>query len=527
MAILSNKIGEKELSGVVSNATIFGLGTLASRIVGLARDQVTAYYFGAGPVADAFFVAFRLPNFLRRLLAEGALTPAFVPVFSQRLQEKGIPGAACLFRGAFWLMALLLLVLTAVSCYFAPAIVTVLVPGFLDNPSQFQLTVTLARILFPYIFFMSLTALAMGALNSLGRFSVTALGPVALNISMILAAVLISPRLQTPIIGLAIGVIIGGALQLFIQLPQLWRAGPFLKPTFKFRDPGILKMFVLMGPAALGGAAYQISILINTQLVSFLDEGSVSWLYYADRLVQFPLGIFSVALATAVLPALSRQIAKGDEEGYRHTLQKTVGMSLFITIPAVIGLMVMSAPLVELIFQRGKFDSQSALQTTKALWAYVVGLPFLSGVTIMSRAFYSRSNTKTPAIVATVCLAMGLAAAVILMFPFKHVGLAAASSITSIVNFFWLAVLLHQREGLNLLKIFKEFIFYLVIALVMGLALWPLYRLPIDTDLGRIWRIGAGLIGGPVLYFGLALVFGCSHVDFARKLWAKIRKRKT
>jgi putative peptidoglycan lipid II flippase len=520
---LSNKNKQR---GILGNTFVVGLGTLASRVVGLVRDQVTAYYFGAGPVADAFFVAFRLPNFLRRLLAEGALTPAFIPVFSQRLKDEGISGAAALFRGAFTLMAIVLVILTVIGCVFAPALVTVLAPGFVDDEAQFKLTVTLVRVLFPYIFFMSLTALAMGALNTLGRFTVSALGPVALNITMILAAVFLSPRLQIPIMGLAIGVILGGALQLFIQLPQLWRSGPFLKISLKFKDPSIWKMFALMGPAALGGAAYQISILINTQLVSFLPEGSVSWLYYADRLVQFPLGIFSIALATAVLPALAHQSAKGDEEGFRKTLQQTVGLGFFITIPAVAGLIVMSRPLVELIFQRGEFDSQSAFNTTRALWAYVLGLPFLSGVSLMARAFYSRSNTKTPAIVASVSLAVGLAAAVGLMFPLKHVGLALASSLTSVVNFFWLALLLGRREGLNLWKMAKEALMYALGALIMGLALWPVYNCSIETDFERLWRIAVGLIAGPAIYFGLALAAGSYHLEPLKEFWARRKNRQ-
>jgi putative peptidoglycan lipid II flippase len=520
---LSNK---NKPRGIIGNATIVGLGTLASRVLGLVRDQVTAYYFGAGPIADAFFVAFRLPNFLRRLLAEGALTPAFIPVFSDRLKQEGITGAAALFRGAFTLMALLLTALTVSGCIFAPLIVTILAPGFAAAPEQFNLTVTLVRILFPYIFFMSLTALAMGALNTLGRFTVSALGPVALNVSMILAAVLLSPKLETPILGLAIGVILGGFLQLFIQLPQLWRAGPFLKISLKFKDPAIWKMFALMGPAALGGAAYQISILINTQLVSFLPQGSVSWLYYADRLVQFPLGIFSIALATAVLPALAAQSSKGDDEGFKKTLQETVGLSFFITIPAVVGLIVMSRPLVELIFQRGEFDSQSSWETSKALWAYVLGLPFLSGVSLMARAFYSRSNTKTPAIVASISLAAGLIAAAALMFPLKHVGLALASSFTSLINFLWLSKLLKHREGLNLWKMTKEALLYSALALIMGLALLPLYFWPVHTDLSRLWRIAAGLIGGAGIYFGLALFSGCSHLAPLKKFWVERKARK-
>ena len=523
---MSTKKTEPKAPGIIRSASVVGLGTLLSRVAGLVRDQVTAYYFGAGPVADAFFVAFRIPNFLRRLLAEGALTPAFIPVFTKRMEDGGVKEAAKLFKGAFTLLSLFLLGLTALGVLLAPQIVAILAPGFLDNPEQFRLTVTLARVLFPYIFLMSLTALAMGALNSLGRFTVPALGPVALNLAMILGAVAISPRLERPIMGLAAGALLGGFLQLAIQLPLLAKAGPFLGLSAKFKDPAIWRMIKLMLPAALGGAAYQISILINTQLVSFLPKGSVSWLYYADRLMQFPLGIFSIALATAVLPALSKQSAAGDDAGFKKTLQQTSGLQLLITIPAMIGLMIMSRPLVELLFQRGNFDPKSSTETAKALWAYVIGLPFLSGVSILARAFYSRSNTRTPAIVAAISLALGLLAALALMGPLRHVGLALASSITSVVNFSWLAILLRGREGFALKPLAWEAAKYLIWALIMAALLWPLYKDPVATDLGRLWRVLAGLIAGPGIYLGLAVVFRCPHLAPLKAMMGKLKRNR-
>jgi putative peptidoglycan lipid II flippase len=515
-------------NALVRNASVVGFFTLLSRLAGLIRDQVTAYYFGAGPVADAFFVAFRIPNFLRRLLAEGALTPAFVPVFSQKINEEGLSGAARLFRGTYTLLALFLTAVTLLGIILAPQLVTVLAPGFAANPEQMALTVTLARILFPYILLMSLTSLAMGALNTMGRFTVPALAPVALNLAMILGAVFLSQKMERPIMGLAAGALLGGVLQLALQLPQLWQAGSFLKPMFNFKNPAIWKILKLMGPAALGGAAYQLSVLINTQLVSFLPEGSVSWLYYADRLVQFPMGIFSLALATAVLPELSRKKAAKDLIGFKETLSSTLGLQFLITFPAMMGLAVMSQTLVELLFQRGNFDPQSSGQTAAALWAYLLGLPFMSGVTVLARAFYSDSDTKTPAKIAAVCLALGLLAALILMGPLKHVGLALASSLTSLINFGWLALILKRQGQLPLKPLFREMTRYFSWSILMGLAIWPIYLSQPTETAERLWRVGLGLGAGLALYFGLALIFGCSHLaPIVAALKKVVKKTKT
>ncbi|MDR1309028.1 MAG: murein biosynthesis integral membrane protein MurJ [Deltaproteobacteria bacterium] len=522
----TKKTGAGGQNGVVRDASVVGSLTLLSRVAGLARDQVTAFCFGAGPVADAFFVAFRIPNFLRRLLAEGALTPAFVPVFAQKLKEGGTEGAAGLFRGAFSLLALFLAGLTALGMVLAPQIVAALAPGFVKNPEQMALTVTLARILFPYILLMSLTALAMGALNTLGHFTVPALAPVALNLAMILGAVWLSPRLERPIMGLAAGALLGGVLQLGLQLPLLWRAGSFLRPSLDFRNPAIWKMLRLMGPAALGGAAYQVSVLINTQLVSFLPEGSVSWLYYADRLVQFPMGIFSLALATAVLPDMARRIAANDPAGFRETLRSSLGLQFLVTFPAMVGLMAMSRPLVELLFQRGNFDPASSRETARALWAYVLGLPFMSAVTILARAFYSVSDTKTPAVVAAVSLALGLLAALVLMGPLRHVGLALASSLTSMANFAWLAAILRRQGHLALRPLALEMARYLSWSILMGLALWPLFLRPAAGSQGRLVQVVLGLALGLGTYLALSILFRCPHLAPLRGLARRLRGRR-
>jgi putative peptidoglycan lipid II flippase len=525
--LLSNASSPKQTL-LLKNASIVGVGTLLSRVAGLVRDQVTAFYFGAGPVADAFFVAFRLPNLLRRLLAEGALTPAFVPIFTEKLVKEGPLEAGILFRGVFSFMAIVLAMITVLGIIAAPFLTRLIAPGFAADPELFELTVLLSRVLFPYIFLITLTALAMGVLNSLGRFNIPALGPVFLNISIIFGAVVISPRLETPIIGLALGALLGGITQLAIQLPGVRRAGIALGFTVNFKDPAIWRVFKLMAPTALGAAAYQISIFINTQLASFLEEGSVSYLYYADRLTQFPLGVFSLALATAILPAMAREKAKGDIKAFWSLFQKTLKFQFFITLPATVGLMIMAEPLVSLLFERGHFTSASSLKTAQALWGYAVGLPFLSGTAIVARVFFSQGDTRVPAKVAAVSLALGILFALLLLTPFKHVGLALASSLASLVNFVALVWILRRREKIPVSPFLKDAGISLAAALFMGLALWPLYHSEVYGGFQRLPLVVAGLLVGPFLYFALAFLLRSPNMDPLRetgqKLWAKFRR---
>ncbi len=473
----AGKQGMEEKREIARTASVVGGATLLSRLAGLARDQVTASFFGDSLAAAAFVVAFRIPNLFRRLLGEGALTVAFVPVFTQTLRAGGEEAAAALFKSMFTLLALILLALSALGVIFAPEIVTLMVPGFRDDPERFRLTVFLTRILFPYIFFMGLGALFMGALNSKRYFAAPALGPFLGNLAMIAGTLILSPRLEMPILGLTIGAMAGGLLQLSIQLPSLRRAGLKLRPSFNFRSPAVKKILFLMAPAALGAAVYQLSVFLNTIMASFLPQGSIPWLYYADRLMQFPLGIFTVAIGTAALPALARQSASGDKQGFIDSARFALGLSFFITVPAMVGLAVLAEPLIGFLFQRGAFTAHSTAQTAAALQAYVLGLPFLSGAGILARVFFSRSNTRTPTLVAAGSLLIGVLAALILMWPLGHVGLALASAISSTVNFFWLYGLLLAREkGFPQRELLKEVLSYFALAALMGAVVWPLAR---------------------------------------------------
>lgn len=509
--------GDGLLRKIARTAGLVSGATLLSRLAGLVRDQVIGYYFGTSAATDAFAVAFRIPNLFRRLLGEGALTAAFVPVFTRTLEEGGDGAARSLFRNVFTLLALVLAALSLLGIILAPLVIMVMVPGFRKDPETYQLTVFLARVLFPYIFFMGLGALFMGALNSKGRFTAPALGPFVGNLAIIGGAVLLAARLDVPVLSLAIGAMVGGALQLAIQLPSLRRAGLSLRPSWDFKNPEVRQILTLMAPAALGASVYQLSVFINQCLASFLPEGSISYLYFADRLMQFPLGIFAVAIGTAVLPALSRQSAQGDQEGFIQSARFALGLSFFVTVPAMAGLAVTALPLVTFLFQRGDFTSQSSLGTAIALQAYALGLPFLSGAGILARIFYGRSDTRTPALVAVKSLAVGLAAALILMWPLQHMGLALASSISSIVNFFWLYSLVLSREaGFPGREMLKEVASYFLLAALMGLAVWPLANWAAKAELFQdlALRTLTAVFVGIAVYFTLALATRRPHLAF-------------
>jgi putative peptidoglycan lipid II flippase len=357
-------------------------------------------------------------------------------------------------------------------------------------------------------------ALFMGALNSEGRFAASALSPFVGNVAIIAGAVLLSPRLSMPVLGLAIGAMTGGALQLGMQIPSLRRAGLSLRPGFDFRDPGLKKILLLMGPAAFGAAVYQISVFINTIMGSTLPEGSISWLYYADRLMQFPLGIFTMAISTAALPALARQRARGDREGFIESARFALGLSFFITLPAMAGLISLSHPLVSFLFERGQFDQASVAGTAIALQAFSAGLPFLSGAGILARVFYSRADTKTPTLVAVVSLTIGTIAAWLLMQKVAHLGLAMGSSISSFTNFICLyALLLKKEPGFPCRAIAAEFFGYAALAALMGAAVWPLAAWADGSGTFHLlaFRTLISVSAGAGLYMLLSAITRCQY----------------
>ncbi|MEN8245058.1 MAG: murein biosynthesis integral membrane protein MurJ [Thermodesulfobacteriota bacterium] len=502
-----------ENTKVTRAAGVVGTATFLSRILGFVRDVVIAGFFGAGLASDAFFVAFRIPNLLRRLFAEGSLTVAFIPVFSEYLTRHGRDEAFSLARSAMRMLSIILAAIAVVGIMVAPLIVHIIAPGFTNSPEKYQLCVDLTRFIFPYIFFIGLVALCMGILNVLDHFAAPALAPVFLNLAMITSVLLLSPHLERPVFGLAVGVLLGGLLQLLLQIPFLLKNGVRFWQKTKIYHPGLKRIGLLMLPAVFGAAVYQINMVIGTLLASLLPEGSVSYLYYADRLVQFPLGIFAIAAATAVLPSLSKQVAEKDFDGLRETFCHAMNFVLFITIPAMAGLVVLREPIVRLLFERGAFDAATVRLTAVALLYYCAGLWAFAAVRIVVSMFYALQDTKTPVKMAVVSIGVNIVMGIVLMGPLKHGGLALATSLASVVNLLLLVWALRRKIGmLGWRSIMVSAGRSVATSLLMGGAVWGMSLWIIPRDHQATFRLLLGVTGavaaGVAVYAVMSYVFG-------------------
>ena len=431
---------------VVKAAGLIGAATFSSRILGFVRDMVLARLFGATPAADAFFVAYRVPNLLRELFAEGSMSSAFIPVFTEYHQLRSRADAWELASAVFTTLLTILTGLTLLGILAAPAIVWLLAPGFHDDPAKLAMTTWLTRVMFLYLLFISLAALAMGVLNSVRAFATPAFSPVLFNICIISAAFFLSPLLREPILGVAIGVVVGGAAQFFMQLPGLRKRNLLFGWRFEPTHPGVVRIGTLLVPSLLGMSVTQVNITVSTILASFF-AGAPTYLFYGMRLIQFPLGIFGVALATAILPTLSAQATRGAIEELRVTLGFGLRMILFIILPAMVGLILLRVPIVHLFFEHGTFTAQDTLATATAVLYYALGLWAFAGVRIIVAAYYSLQDTKTPAIAAVTAVTANLVFSLLLMGPLKHAGLALATALAAMVNGAILVAVLHRRLG--------------------------------------------------------------------------------
>ena len=432
-------------AGVVSAATFL------SRLLGLVREQVFAAQFGAGYAVDAFQVAFRVPNLLRDLFAEGAMSAAFVPTLA-RAQERG--GSEATFRLANLVINFLLVVVSAlvvIGILISPWVVRFLAPGFASTPGKLELTTLMTQIMMPVLLLVSLAPAVMGVLNSRRIFFIPAVAPTMLNIGLIASGVFLAPFCPRfglePIVGMAIGALLGGLGQLAIQIPALRDQGYRWKPVISFRDPEVLRMVTLMAPGAIGIAAAQVNIFASTFLASLLPEGSVSWLNYAYRLVQLPIGLFGVAVATVTLAEVARHAARQNMVDLRETLSRSLRLVFFLTIPATLVLVAMAEPLIALLYQHGRFQATDTVETAKAFWGYAVGLAAFSGVRVMVPAFYTLGMARIPVLVSFGTIGATVILYFALMGPLHHAGLALATSIGSILNFAALFWLLRRATG--------------------------------------------------------------------------------
>ena len=485
---------------IAKAAGVMSAATFISRVLGFIRDMIFAFYFGATGVSDTFFAAFRIPNLLRELFAEGSMSAAFIPVLTEYRQKKGEGEASRLVKITFTFILMVVGLVCVLGVLFSPAIVTVIAPGFVGSAEKFSLTVLLTRIMFPFLLFISLAALVMGALNTKKVFFIPALAPAMLNVTLIMSIILFESRSKHPITAAAIGVLAGGFVQFAFQLPSFFKNKYSLGFDTGFGHPGIKKMSTLLIPATLALSVSQINIVVSNILASFLPSGSITYLFYSMRLIQFPIGIFGVAMGTAILPTLSEHAAKGNIDLLREDFSFALRLLFFISIPAMAGLIALREPIVNLLFQRGQFDYSATRGTAEALLFYSIGIWSIVGVRVVTAAFYSMQDTKTPVKVAVIGVLANLIFSLSLMGPMKHSGLALANALASGINFMILFYMLRKKlKRIDAKRIMRSFAKISAASLIMGLAGWLILH-------GDLWTRGGNTGVKTVLLGGAAFV---------------------
>lgn len=521
-----------EKRNITKAAGIMSAATFISRVLGYVKDMILAIYFGATGLSDTFFVAFRIPNLLRELFAEGSMSSAFIPVLTEYQAKNGKDETKRLVRVTFTFIIIFVGLICLAGVIFAPSIITAIAPGFLNMPEKFSLTVLLTRVMFPFLLFISLAALIMGALNSRRVFFIPALAPAMLNVSIIVTVLSLASRMEQPIIAVAIGVALGGFVQFAFQIPSFLKNGYSIRPEYDLGHPGLKKMSILMLPATMGMAVAQINIFISTILASYLAAGSITYLYYSMRLVQFPVGIFGVAMGMAVLPTLSEHALKGDYDKLRDDFSFALRLLFFITIPAMAGLIALREPIVNILFQRGKFDYAATAGTADALLFYSLGIWAIVGVRIVTASFYSMQDTKTPVKILVVTVIANIIFSLILMRPLKHSGLALANALASTVNFLLLFYFLRKKlKRLGAERIIKSFLKISFASIAMGIAGWFLLHGELWKESGRGME-KAGYLSGVImlcaaLYFFVSYLLKSEEMEYIVGLAKKkIEKRR-
>ncbi len=501
--------------------------TLLSRILGLTRDIVIARFFSAGDAADAFFVAFKIPNFLRRLFAEGAFSLAFVPVLSEYRSQYTRAQTRDLINQVAGTLGAILLILSLLGVFASPLLIRIFAAGFIDQPEKFELTADMLRITFPYILLISMTAMAAGILNTWKHFAVPAFTPVLLNLSMIGCAIWLSPLLAIPVTALAWGVLLAGIVQLLFQLPFLYREGLLPKPTWGWRHEGVQKIIKLMIPALFGSSVAQINLLFDTFIASFLISGSVAWLYYSDRLLEFPLGVFGIALATVVLPNLSEAHYRKGATHFNQTLQWALQLALLIAIPATVGLFLLALPILSTLFQYGEFSIKDSLMASYSLMAYSLGLPAFILIKILASGFYARQDTKTPVRIGIQAMLLNMALNVIFVvsmlqtdFIAPHVGLALATTLSAYFNAAMLALTLSKDSIIDRFEAFKLPLLKIVIASTVMSALIVILSPQIETWsqwlwFERVYQLGWLVVSAILCYALMLWIMGIRRSYFS------------
>jgi putative peptidoglycan lipid II flippase len=498
--------------------------TFLSRVTGLIRESIKAAAFGAGLQMDAFEAAFRLPNLLRRLFAEGAFSQAFVPILAEYHRQRGAEATRDLIGRVTSLLAVVLLIVTVLGILAAPWLVYLLAGGFAKTPGKVDLTADMIRIVFPYLLFISLTALAGGVLNVYRRFAIPAFTPVLLNVAIIAAAIWLAPRVDPPIVALAWGVLAGGIAQLLFQIRPLLKLEMFPRPKLDFSDPGVRRVLLAMGPAVIGVSAAQISALINTQLAALLGNGAISWITFADRLMEFPNALLGVALGTVLLPTLAKHHSDANHGQYSALLDWGLRLAFVLALPAALALWLLALPLVATLYQYGKFTATDALQTRAALLGYSVGLLALILVKILAPGFYARQVMRTPVKIAFLTVVITQVLAVVLAWPLEmgHAGLTLATSLGACVNAALLFWLLRKygyyapRPGWGLFLGKLVVALFVLGALLMWLAGAPSFWLNAGLW-AKVGRLGGAIAAGAVAYFAMLYLLGFRFADFNRR----------
>lgn len=496
--------------------------TMISRVLGFVRDTILARVFGAGVATDAFFIAFKLPNLLRRIFAEGAFSQAFVPILAEYKTQQGEEATRTFIAYVSGLLTLALALVTVIGVLAAPWVVWATAPGFVDSTEKYELTTSLLRVTFPYILLISLSSLAGAILNTWNRFSVPAFTPTLLNVAMIAFAVFLTPYFDPPIMALGWGVLAGGLAQLLYQLPALKKIGMLVLPRLNLRDAGVWRVLKQMLPAILGVSVSQISLIINTIFASFLVAGSVSWMYYADRLMELPSGVLGVALGTILLPTLAKTYANKDREEYSRILDWGLRLCFLLVLPCTLALAILAEPLTVALFQYGKFTAFDAAMTQRALIAYSVGLLAIILVKVLAPGFYAQQNIRTPVRIAIFTLVCTQLFNLALVGPLAHAGLALAISLGACLNAGLLFWKLRSQRLYQPQPGWTAFLLKLVLAvtLMSAVLLLGMHYLPAWAQgdmLARFLRLGGLIASGVVTYFGCLFLCGFRPRHFARK----------